>query len=156
MKRWVLTPAMDEMATMAPPPLRATAAPACLKVRNVPVRLVPMMASHSSSDVVMIGPRPPRPAAATTRSSPAGPLPTAADTAASTWASSTTSQGTEATDTPAGARASSSATATARRSGLRPAMVTEAPSSTRRRAHSRPMPEPPPVMKRGLPGQHRV
>jgi len=38
MKRWVSTPAIDEIATIAPPPAPAIAWPACFIVRNPPVR----------------------------------------------------------------------------------------------------------------------
>ncbi len=38
MKRWVSGPAIDEMATMAPPPDAAMCWPACFTVRKVPVR----------------------------------------------------------------------------------------------------------------------
>ena len=141
------------MATIDPPPARAMAAPACLKVRNVPVRLVPRMPSHSSSEVVMSGPRPPRPAAATQRSQPGRAVGDGGgDRGGPTCSSSATSHGADGDDLgAAGARASSSATAPASRSGLRPAMVTDAPSATSRRAHSRPMPEPPPVTRADCP-----
>ena len=51
MKRWVSGAAMELTATIEPPPFAARPMTACFRVRNAPVRLVPMTAFQSSSVV---------------------------------------------------------------------------------------------------------
>ncbi len=121
MKRCVATPAIDEMATIEPPPDRAMAAPACLNDRNVPVRLVVRMPFHSSSEVVSNGPSPPPPAAATHRCRPSPPVATAVATAARTSSSLVTSHTAKPTSAPAAAPGASSSTDWRSRSSRRPA-----------------------------------
>jgi hypothetical protein len=48
-------PLMDEMFTMAPPPLVPISAPPCFKPRNVPIRLMSSVRRSSSIDVFTIG-----------------------------------------------------------------------------------------------------
>src|SRR5262245_51237442 len=147
MKRCVRTPAIDDTATIAPP--RPIARPACLRVRNVPVRLTSRAKRHSSTEVVRTEPAAPPPAFATAMSRPSAPA--AVSTAASTAASSVTSQAAVRTSVSAGASRSSSAAAARSLSAERPAIVTVAPSRRSARAHASPMPLPPPVISAVLP-----
>src|SRR5262249_26727821 len=108
MKRWVRTPAIDDMATIAPP-AAVMARLACLIVRNVPVRLTSSVYRHSSSDIPTMGPAAPPPALATAMSS--RPAVAAVCTAASTADSSVTSQAIVRTVAPETMSGSSAATA---------------------------------------------
>jgi len=51
MNRCVAVAAIDETATIVPPPFATRCGTASFMVRNAPVRLVPMIPFHSSSVV---------------------------------------------------------------------------------------------------------
>ena len=152
MKRWVRMPAIEEIATIEPPPRCAIACPACLMVRKLPVRFTSIVKRHISSGVAKIEPPAPAPALATAMSS----LPVrrqARSTAAATPASSVTSQACHCTEVPAGAAASSPRAASSSFEAVRPMIVTDAPSASSRPAHARPMPLPPPVTRADWPAR---
>ena len=152
-RRWVETPAIDDIAMMEPPPLAAIAAAACLMLRNVPTTLRSSVAFQASRSASTIGPRCSDPPAHANRTSspPAGAI--AAATAARTSASTVTSHTAYCVVTPGAATAVISATASARRASVRPAMVTWAPSAASRLAAPSPMPLPPPVTSAVMPAR---
>src|SRR4051812_44643236 len=55
-RRWVRGAAIDEIATIEPPPAAVIARAACLMVRNAPSRLVAMTWRHVARSVFVIGP----------------------------------------------------------------------------------------------------
>ena len=150
MNGWVSGPAIDDSPTKAPPPARAIAAPLCFSVKKAPLRLMSITRSHSATGMATTGAIVPVPADATQCWRPPV-MAEAAATAAATSSSLATSHAIPRTSVPAGASALSSATAASRRSWLRPAMVTDAPSRNRWRAAARPIPLPPPVISAAVP-----
>ena len=140
------SPSMLATVTMAPrPPARGGCASiwvsTCLEVRKVPVRFTEITRSHSPASSAWTGPPPATPAALTSPST-RPPKPTAAPTRARTDASSATSTTDDAhvprpvvRPSPTGAVGDST----------RSAPITAAPSSSRRAAQARPMPEAEPV-----------
>lgn len=142
--------AMEEMVTIDPPPDRCIAAPACLIVRNAPVRFVSITRCHSSNGNDVTGPTLPVPADATAMSRP--PVDSHANpTAPATVDSSATSDAAHRTVAPSGAAATRSSAAARNVSSLRPVMVTDAPSLSSRAAQASPMPDPPPVINADRP-----
>src|SRR5919106_3257671 len=134
-------PAPDDIPTMAPPPADAIERAACLMQIAVPMRLRSTVARTEPMSASTTGPMWSEPPALATRtSSPPDGLPSAARaTAASTCSSFVTSAAIQREPCPIVSRAASSF------SGVRPQMVTTAPSAASRAAVPSPIPLPPPV-----------
>src|SRR3990172_9155247 len=148
-QRCVRMPAIDEMATIEPPPPASSIArPACLIVSMAPVRFVARTLSQAARCVSSSGPNVPVPAAATQPYRP--PVASAAVfTAALTWSSFATSPVAMRTSAPVAVRSFSRAASSF--ACVRPMSVTIAPSAPLFLAHPHPLPEPPPVTRMCLP-----
>src|SRR2546429_5151944 len=130
------TPSMLEMLTRLPDFCSTMCVSACLHRRNVPVRFARITRSHSAASSRWIGPPPATPAALST-------------TSRRPWSRTTASIASRIDD--------SSATSATRSSpsgpGCRSTPTTFAPSSPKRRAHARPIPDAAPVTNATLPSR---
>src|SRR5690349_20316537 len=130
------TPSMLAMLTRLPDRCSTMCVSACLHTRNVPVRFTRITRSHSAASSRWIGPPPATPAAFST-------------TSRRPWSRTTASTASRIDD--------SSATSATRTSpsgpGCRSTPTTFAPSSPKRRAHARPIPDAAPVTNATLPSR---
>src|SRR3990172_8962287 len=139
-QRWVRAPAMELTLTMLPPPAAFIAFVSARTQRKTPTRFVSRIEASSALVEFSTEPALPTPAAFTARRS--GPKRfCVAATAASTEASSVTSQRTKSAASPSSRAASRTI------SSRRPASITRPPPATIARAQARPSPVPPPVTK---------
>lgn len=146
-QRCVLDEAIDEMATMEPPPARTSSRAACLIVYIVPLTLRSTVLRQAALSIWVTGPMVSLPPAHATTPSSRPARSTTSATAAATCPSSVMSAETACTDP----LPVISAAAASRRSRLRPRIVTSAPSATSASAMPRPIPLPPPVTRMDRP-----